>query len=230
MEATLPTISTWFEEAAKYIRESPRPTTVNALPQVYSRSLPGSVQDRPLPNQLQPVTQVSQSSVPSAAASNPGAALQLSKLGDQEQVSGVAFPPCKLGVRELVPGADEISAVHKQAMATGSLGVVSDTDVPDFDKQIEASMIKDFDSLPEWDRVHACPALKLKLQMLFDRHARDNSCTRADGMRTHGMLFYGRPGTGKSLLAKAVARYSKFNFYDVAMGDIISMWQGGSGR
>lgn len=43
-----------------------------------------------------------------------------------------------------------------------------------------------------------------------------------------GILFYGKPGTGKTLLAKGLANYTNYHFLPISISDIMSQYVGES--
>lgn len=50
----------------------------------------------------------------------------------------------------------------------------------------------------------------------------------AGGLRRSGVLLYGPPGCGKTLLAKAVATHSKLTFLSVKGPELLNMYVGQS--
>ena len=59
-------------------------------------------------------------------------------------------------------------------------------------------------------------------------HFRAGMTTRAVACSAQGVLFYGPPGCGKTLLAKAIANECQANFISVKGPELLTMWFGES--
>ena len=118
------------------------------------------------------------------------------------------------------------------ALGTELSGQISQAaaDPTDYVKIIESVIIVDPQEGPAWEHVFADPALKLRLERVFQRCQNPNAVNRRDGISTHGILLYGRSGTGKTLLSKAIARHSGFKLYNVTMGHVNFVYAGQSER
>ena len=57
---------------------------------------------------------------------------------------------------------------------------------------------------------------------------RDNTVTQLERNTCNGMLLFGRPGTGKSILTYAMATKFGFKLYEVGMANVNGKWQGNS--
>lgn len=122
------------------------------------------------------------------------------------------------------------SPPNRAPQSTEAPTVAPTADGTDYVKIIESTVILDHQEAPAWEHVFSEPALKLRLERIFRRCASPNILNKQDGISTHGILLYGRSGTGKTLLAKAIARHSGFTFYNVTMGDMNFMYAGQSER
>lgn len=100
----------------------------------------------------------------------------------------------------------------------------------DYVKIIESTVMLDHQEARAWEHVFSDPALKLRLEKTFRLCAIPNILQKQDGISTNGILLYGWSGTGKTLLAKAVARQFASTFYNITMGDIIFRHAGQSER
>ncbi len=86
-------------------------------------------------------------------------------------------------------------------------------------------------SIPEvdWEDIGGLDELKWQLRGLVERPLLEPHAFRAMGLSgTPGVLLHGPPGTGKTMLAHALANSSRVNFIEVAGPEIFSKWLGES--
>ena len=211
-------MTAWFETAVQYIdRAGPR-TSAHALDHHLSRPQTGMLQNG---------QSFGGFTIDAGAIVSPTGEQPPKQLGNLALASnGTAPADASASTSPIVIGQG-LSTEHtppKHPVPTAG-----DTDVPDFTANLEASIV-DHRACLHWHRVFVSPAVKLRLEITFESMRRDNAITRLEGLSTVGILLYGRPGTGKSVLAYALAREFKLRLYDVNMSDINSKWQGESER
>jgi len=82
-----------------------------------------------------------------------------------------------------------------------------------------------------WDDVGGLNEVKQKLQEVVEWPIKSPERFTRLGIRApKGILLYGPPGCGKTLLARAVATESEFNFISIKGSEIFSKWVGESGK
>lgn len=80
-----------------------------------------------------------------------------------------------------------------------------------------------------WDDIGGLADAKKRLQSLVARPFRDPEAFEQAGLASHlGVLLHGPPGTGKTMLAQAVARESGVNFIPIQGPELFSQWLGES--
>ncbi|CAF1318338.1 unnamed protein product, partial [Rotaria sordida] len=80
-----------------------------------------------------------------------------------------------------------------------------------------------------WDDIGGLQNVKRGLQELIQyRVGHPNKSLKFDTMSSRGVLFYGPPGCGKTLLAKAMANEFDANFISVKGPQLLTMWLGES--
>jgi SpoVK/Ycf46/Vps4 family AAA+-type ATPase len=70
-----------------------------------------------------------------------------------------------------------------------------------------------------WDRIYDRENVKDKLEKI---------AKEVEKGRTYGVILFGPPGTGKSMMAKALANKLHWNFFELKANDILSKWYGES--
>jgi len=100
--------------------------------------------------------------------------------------------------------------------------------------EVEPSAIREvFTEVPDvkWEDVGGLEEVKRLLIEAVEWPLKYSRVFKQVGVRSpKGILLHGAPGTGKTLLAKAVARQSEANFISVKGPQLLSMWVGESER
>jgi transitional endoplasmic reticulum ATPase len=100
--------------------------------------------------------------------------------------------------------------------------------------EVEPSAIREvFTEIPDvkWEDVGGLEEVKRLLIEAVEWPLHYTALFKEVGVRSpKGILMHGAPGTGKTLLAKAVARQSEANFISVKGPQLLSMWVGESER
>ena len=80
-----------------------------------------------------------------------------------------------------------------------------------------------------WTDVGGLEEVKMKLREAVEMPLKDPDAFKRMGIRPpRGILLYGPPGSGKTLLAKAVATESEANFISIKGPEVMSKWVGES--
>ena len=127
-------------------------------------------------------------------------------------------PPCQTSIGGGAPAP-------RAPMACGSVKA----DNTNVSAMIEASVGRAMETPVTWDNLHMDPALMAFIDVILSQYLAPNPKARQTcHVVTPSFLFFGVTGTGKSLLAKAIARKWNCTFYDVDIADLNSKWHGDS--
>lgn len=111
---------------------------------------------------------------------------------------------------------------------------VTDADFVNALKEIEPSAMREVQvEIPDvtWNDIGGLEPIKQQLFEAVELPLRDPDALKRLGITpTRGILLYGSPGTGKTLVAKALANESKANFIAIKGPEIMSKWVGESER
>ncbi|AWR93588.1 AAA family ATPase [Acidianus brierleyi] len=70
-----------------------------------------------------------------------------------------------------------------------------------------------------WDRIYDRDYVKNRLEKIANEVKEG---------KTYGVILFGPPGTGKTMIAKAIANKMQWNFFELKANDILSKWYGES--
>jgi hypothetical protein len=139
-----------------------------------------------------------------------------------------AQPPWTLRAEHLMAAAEALRKLQAEAAAQPEKQALRDVAVDQYEKQLLSEVIPpeeinvSFDDIGALEVVkntlHEVVILPLQRPELFMRGALTKP--------TKGLLMFGPPGTGKTMLAKAVACESGAHFINVNMSAITSKWFG----
>ena len=109
---------------------------------------------------------------------------------------------------------------------------ITDSDFNDALKDVTPSASREFSiqkPTVKWSEIGGLDSLKEELVDLIDWLLNHSEIYEIAGIRPpKGLLLYGMPGTGKTLLAKAVASNSGANFISIKGAELLSKWAGES--
>lgn len=130
-------------------------------------------------------------------------------------------------------GSNTWSWLLTQAIDLPSLHITSE----DFNmamKRVQPSALREgFATVPNvtWDQVGALSDIRSELKMSILMPIRYSDAFESlGGMVANGILMYGPPGCGKTLLAKAIANEAGINFISVKGPELLNMYLGESER
>ena len=134
-------------------------------------------------------------------------------------------------VRRILPEIHKDEEIPKEVMEKI---VVTGNDFKNAQKEIQPSALREvLVQIPDikWDDVGGLEDVKQELKEAVEWPLKHPETFQRLGIRPpKGTLLYGIPGTGKTLLAKAVASESEANFISVKGPELLSKWVGESER
>ena len=132
-------------------------------------------------------------------------------------------------VRRILPEIQNDEEIPKEVMEKI---VVTGDDFKNAQKEIQPSALREvLVQIPDikWDDIGGLEDVKQELKEAVEWPLKHPDTFKRLGIRPpKGTLLYGIPGTGKTLLAKAVASESEANFISVKGPELLSKWVGES--
>lgn len=145
--------------------------------------------------------------------------------GEQQEAAG---PLWTLRAQHIMAAADSLRKMQQEAAAQPEKQGLKDVAVDQYEKQLLSEVIPPEEINVSFDDIGALEAVKNTLhEVVILPLQRPELFTRGALTKpTKGLLLFGPPGTGKTMLAKAVASESGAHFINVNMSSITSKWFG----
>ncbi|CAI5449399.1 unnamed protein product [Caenorhabditis angaria] len=159
---------------------------------------------------------------------------------DRPEMIGIAIRVCAaaamsfLTVRYLVKHLDPNHAQNEEnakkvKQLFQELGITKEIQLSEHELRIATQFVGGDDVGADWDDIGGCDELVAELKdriILPLQFAAESSSTLLSPPR--GILLYGPPGCGKTLLAKAVARAAGCRFINLQVSNLTDKWYGES--
>ena len=146
-------------------------------------------------------------------------------------LSALAKEAAMIVLRRLLP---ELKLKEEEPIPKQTLEklFISQKDIKDALKVVRPSALREvLIEIPniKWDKIGGLEEIKQDLREAVEWPLKHPEYFKRLGIRPpRGILIYGAPGTGKTLLAKAVANESDANFISVKGAELLSKWVGES--
>src|SRR5437667_213728 len=145
------------------------------------------------------------------------------------ELAAVAREAAMKGLRRYLPDIDLDKPIPAETLE--KMRVLAD-DFKQALKEVEPSAMREvLVEVPRvnWSDVGGLEEIKMKLREAVEMPLKDPEAFKRMGIRPpRGILLYGPPGSGKTLLAKAVATESEANFISIKGPEVMSKWVGES--
>ncbi len=143
--------------------------------------------------------------------------------GTWKKITTTQTPEYAVGNTVLISRDDQVIRVlSDQPLRLVEVGTSNEVDVGRF-KVKSADIADDFDDFGGMDHVVARAKKLIELPL-----TRSAQLKKIGARPIKGILFSGPPGTGKTMLARIIARHAKATFYTVSGPEILTKWYGES--